>query len=186
MAYSLNKVMLIGNLGRDAEMRYTPNGSPVTNFSIATSYSRKNKQTDQWEEETEWHNITVWGDKAERAAEFLRRGNKVYIEGRLRTSKKEIEGQPGKFSYYTEVVADQFIPLTPRGEAVAGYSGDAGGYVAPAAGFGSPEPVRAAPAAMPAEGQFRAPAGGFGASPTAPAARPAAQPRYDDLDDLPF
>jgi single-strand DNA-binding protein len=182
VAQSLNLVQIIGNLGRDAEMRYTVGGQPVTNFSVATS--RSYKKNDEWIEETEWVNVTVWGDKAERAAEYLRRGNKVYVQGRLKTTKKEIEGQPGKHSYYTEVVADQFIPLTPKAE--AGYGGQEQ-YTAPAAGFGAPEPTRAAPASAAPEGEFRAPAAGFNAQPTAaPAARPTARPPYEDLDDLPF
>lgn len=185
MAQSLNKVQLIGRLGRDAEMRYVPSGQPVTNFSVATSRSWKNKQTDEWDEETEWSNCTVWGQAAERAAEQLRKGYQVYIEGRLKTTKKEIEGQPGKHSYYTEIVVDHFINLTSKDER-AGYGGGESQYTAPVAGFGAPEPSPVAAAPVAPEGQFRAPAGGFGAAPKAPAARPATDPRYDNLDDLPF
>lgn len=179
MAQSLNKVQLIGNLGRDPEMRYTPNGQSVTNFSVATSRSWKDKQTDEWKEETEWSNITIWGQAGERAAEQLRKGNKVYVEGRLKTTKKEIEGQPGKNSYFYEIVADHFINLTPKAERDGEYGGSFD--AAPATSFDAPVPVAAAPTRQVApEGEFRAPAGGFGAS------APARRPVDDDLDDLPF
>ena len=74
------KVMIIGNLGRDPEMRYTPTGKPVTQFSVAVNQSTKNQQTGEWVEETDWFRVSVWGDRAERAAENLRKGNKVFVE----------------------------------------------------------------------------------------------------------
>ena len=86
--------MIIGNLGRDPEMRYTPNGRPVTQFSVAVNQCTKNQQTGEWIEETDWFRVSVWGDRAERAAENLRKGNRVFVEGRFRT--REFEGQDGQ------------------------------------------------------------------------------------------
>src|SRR6188508_364764 len=83
MAFS--KAMIIGNLGRDPEMRYTPSGRPVTEFSVAVNQSTKNQQTGEWVEATDWFRVTVWGDRAERTAEQFRKGNRVFVEGRFRT-----------------------------------------------------------------------------------------------------
>src|SRR6267154_2087438 len=88
------KLMFIGNLGRDPEMRYTPTGRPVTQFTVAVNQSTKNQQTGEWTEETDWFRVSVFGDRAERAAEQLRKGNRVFVEGRFRT--REFEGQDGQ------------------------------------------------------------------------------------------
>ena len=82
---ALCKTMIIGNLGSDPEMRYTPNGRAVTQFNVAVNQSTKNQQTGEWVEETDWFRVTIWGDRAERMAENLRKGNKVFVEGRFRT-----------------------------------------------------------------------------------------------------
>ena len=81
---TLNKMMIIGNLGSDPEMRYTPSNRAVTQFNVAVNQSTKNQQTGEWVEETDWFRVTVWGDRAERMAENLRKGNKVFVEGRFR------------------------------------------------------------------------------------------------------
>jgi single-strand DNA-binding protein len=123
---SLNKAMIIGNLGRDPEMRYTPNGQAVTQFTVAVNRNYKG-QDGEWQEETEWFRIVVWGQQAERAAENLRKGNKVYIEGRLQT--RQWEDQSGQKRYTTELVANQVTNLERRVR-----EGDAGdpGPVGPA------------------------------------------------------
>ena len=108
---SLNKAMIIGNLGRDPEMRYTPNGQAVTQFTVAVNRNYKN-QAGEWQEETEWFRVVVWGQQAERAAEYLRKGNKVYIEGRLQT--RQWEDQTGQKRYTTELVANQVTNLERR------------------------------------------------------------------------
>ena len=104
MARSLNKVMLIGNLGKDAETRYTPSGTAVTNFSVATTWSLKDPQTGEWKERTDWHDVVLW--RAEKVAEYLKKGQKIYVEGRLQT--RSWEDQNGQKRYRTEVVADNF------------------------------------------------------------------------------
>lgn len=104
MARSLNKVMLIGNLGKDAETRYTPSGTAVTNFSVATTARSKDAQTGEWKEYTDWHDVVLW--RAEKVAEYLTKGRQVYVEGRLQT--RSWEDQNGQKRYRTEVVADSF------------------------------------------------------------------------------
>ena len=101
---SLNKCMIIGNLGRDPEMRYTPSGQAVTQFTVATN-RRWRDQQDEWQEETEWFRVVVWGQQAERVAERLRKGNKVYIEGRIQT--RQWEDQSGQKRYTTELIANR-------------------------------------------------------------------------------
>jgi len=106
------KVMIIGNLGRDPEMRYTPTGKPVTQFSVAVNQSTKNQQTGEWTEETDWFRVSVFGDRAERAAEQLRKGNRVFVEGRFRT--REFEGQDGQKRTSLDLTADNVISLERR------------------------------------------------------------------------
>jgi single-strand DNA-binding protein len=103
--------MIIGNLGRDPEMRYTPNGQAVTQFTVATNRRWKG-QNDEWQEETEWFRVVVWAQQAERAAERLRKGHKVYIEGRIQT--RQWEDQTGQKRYTTELVANQVTSLERR------------------------------------------------------------------------
>ena len=109
---ALCKVMIIGNLGADPEMRYTPNGRPVTQFNVAVNQSTKNQQTGEWVEATDWFRVSVWGDRAERAAENLRKGNRVFVEGRFKT--REFEGRDGQKRTSLEITADSVVNLEKR------------------------------------------------------------------------
>ncbi|MGP4843659.1 single-stranded DNA-binding protein [Marinobacter sp. 1Y8] len=116
MARGVNKVILIGNLGNDPETRYTPNGNAVTNLNLATDESYKDRQTGQLVPKTEWHRIVMFGKIAEIAGQYLRKGSKAYIEGKLQTRKWQ--GQDGQDRYTTEVVVDingQMQMLDSRG-----------------------------------------------------------------------
>lgn len=104
MARGVNKVILVGNVGGDPETRYMPNGNAVTNITLATSESWKDKQTGQQQERTEWHRVVFFGRLAEIAGEYLRKGSQVYVEGSLRTRKWQ--GQDGQDRYTTEVIVD--------------------------------------------------------------------------------
>jgi single-strand DNA-binding protein len=139
----VNKVILIGNLGRDPELRYTPGGQPVANFSIATSESWNKKDGSGREERTEWHRIVAWGRTAELCAQYLSKGRTVYVEGRLQT--REWENKEGQKQRTTEVVANtvQFIGGGGGGGAPRGGpgGGPGGGSSAPTGGFeGGPPP----------------------------------------------
>ena len=112
MARGINKVILIGNLGRDPETRYAQNGGAVTNFSVATSESWRDRTSGEQQERTEWHNVVCFARLAEIAGEYLRKGSKVYIEGSLRTSSWEQDGQK---RYRTEVMARELQMLDSRG-----------------------------------------------------------------------
>jgi single-strand DNA-binding protein len=113
MARGINKVILIGNLGVDPETRYMPSGSAVTNIRLATSESWKDKNSGEMQERTEWHRVVMFNRLAEIAAEYLRKGSKVYIEGSLRTRKWQ--GQDGQDRYTTEIVANEMQMLDGRG-----------------------------------------------------------------------
>ena len=113
---SVNKVILIGNLGRDAETKFTPSGAAVTKFSVATTRSWKDQQTNEWKEETNWTNVVVW--RQENVANYLTKGKQVYVEGRLQT--RSYDDKDGKKVYTTEVVADDVILLGGRGEGGGG------------------------------------------------------------------
>ena len=152
------KVMIIGNLGRDPEMRYTPNGRPVTEFSVAVSHSKPDGSGGWVDEGTDWFRVTVWGDRAERTAEQFRKGNKVFVEGRFRT--REYEAKDGQKRTSLEITADNVISLDARvrdSEEGASFAAPSGGFAGGAGGGGAVKPTR-----------------------------PAAPPRDDDLDDLPF
>ena len=107
----VNKVIVVGNLGQDPETLYMPSGSAVTNISVATSESWKDKQTGEQKDKTEWHRIAAFGRLAEIMAEYLRKGSQVYIEGKLRTRKWNKDGQN---HYSTEIIADQMQMLGSR------------------------------------------------------------------------
>ena len=112
MARGINKVILVGHLGADPETRYMPSGSAVTNLRVATSESWKDKGTGEQQERTEWHRVAMFGRLAEIAAEYLRKGSQVYIEGRLRTRKWE--DNQGNDRYSTEVIANEMQMLGGR------------------------------------------------------------------------
>lgn len=111
---SLNKAQIIGRLGQDPETRYTQSGSAVTNLSVATSESWKDKQTGEKKENTEWHRIVAFGKLAEIMGEYLRKGSQVYIEGKIQTRKWQ--DKDGVDRYTTEIVASQMVMLDTRGE----------------------------------------------------------------------
>ncbi|AMO67197.1 single-stranded DNA-binding protein [Zhongshania aliphaticivorans] len=179
MARGINKVILVGNLGQDPETRYMPSGGAVTNVTIATSETWKDKQSGQPQERTEWHRVVFFNRLAEIAGEYLKKGSKVYVEGSLRTRKWQ--NKEGVDQYTTEIVAAEMQMLDGRGGAGGGASGgasnyDDGGYgqqQAPQAQAAAPAPRRAPPPQ-----QNRAPA-------AAPAQNPPAG--FDDFDDdIPF
>ena len=121
MARGINKVILVGNLGADPETRYMPSGGAVTNMRIATSESWKDKQTGEQKDRTEWHNVAMFGRLAEIAAEYLRKGSQVYVEGKLRTRKWQ--DKDGNDRWTTEVIADEMQMLGGRGGAGGGGGG---------------------------------------------------------------
>src|SRR5579864_6413845 len=114
MAKSVNKVILVGNLGKDPEVKYTPSGTPVAKFSLATNENYKDK-SGQWQERTEWHNIVAWQRLAEIVGEYVKKGSKLYIEGRLQTSSWD-DKETGQKKYKTEIVAHELVLLGGRGE----------------------------------------------------------------------
>ena len=130
MARGINKVIIVGNLGQDPETRYMPSGSAVTNMSIATSESWKDKQTGEQKDRTEWHRVAMFGRLAEIAAEYLKKGSQVYIEGKLRTRKWQ--DKSGADRYTTEVIADEMQMLGGRsGGGSPSMGGGGGGSSAP-------------------------------------------------------
>ena len=165
---SLNKVQIIGNLGRDPEVRYTPSGSAVCNVSVATTRQWKNKDSGERQEETEWHRVVFYDRLAEIAGEYLKKGRSVYVEGRLKTRKWQ--DKEGKEQYNTEVIATEMQMLGGR-EGMGGGTGageDEGG----GGGYRESAP-RPAPAARPA--------------PQRPAAQKPAATGFDNMDDdIPF
>ena len=124
MARGVNKVILIGNLGADPETKSMPSGMQVANIRLATSESFKDKQTNEWQERTEWHNVAMFGRLAEIAGEYLRKGSKVYIEGKLRTRKWQ--DKQGNDRYSTEVIANEMQMLDGRGGGAGGGGGMGG------------------------------------------------------------
>ncbi len=121
---SVNKVILVGNLGADPEVRYLPSGDAVANIRLATTDRYKDKASGEFKEATEWHRVAFFGRLAEIVNEYLKKGSSVYIEGRIRTRKWQ--GQDGQDRYSTEIVADQMQMLGGRGASIGG--GDDGGY----------------------------------------------------------
>jgi single-strand DNA-binding protein len=175
---SVNKVILVGNLGADPEVRYLPSGDAIANIRLATTDRYKDKASGEMKEPTEWHRVAFFGRLAEIVNEYLKKGSAVYIEGRLRTRKWQ--GQDGQDRYSTEIVADQMQMLGGRGGAGggAGMGDDGGGY--------SREPAERG-GGRPAGGAARAGGGGGGAAggssrPSAPAGG-----GLDEMDDdIPF
>ena len=167
---SLNKVQIIGNLGRDPETRYMPSGDAMTTIAVATTESWKDKNTGEKKEVTEWHRITFFGKLAEIAGQYLKKGSQVYVEGSLRT--KKYTDKDGVEKYSTDIKADTMQMLGSR-QGMGGGAADDDGY-----GGGAPAPraqQQSAPAYSPPAPQQR----------PAPAARPA--PNFSDMDDdIPF
>jgi single-strand DNA-binding protein len=129
---SVNKVILLGNLGKDPEVKYTPQGTPVAKFSLATNERFKDKDGN-WQDRTEWHNITAWARTAEIAGEYLKKGSKVYLEGSLRTRSWD-DKQTGQKKYMTEIIVNDLVLLGGRGE--GGGGGDFAGSSRGAAASG--------------------------------------------------
>ena len=192
MARGINKVILIGNLGADPEVRYMPTGGAVANITVATSESWTDKQTNEKKEQTEWHRVVIYQRLAEIAGEYLRKGSKVYIEGRLRTRKWQ--DQQGVERYTTEIIANELQMLDGRGDgqgasmapqggmnAGAAMGGAAMGAAAPAQGGYQQQAPRAAQA--PQQGYNRAPAAqqqqGFNQPAAAPAYNQPAQQGFN-------
>ena len=172
MARGVNKVILVGNLGGDPEVRYMPNGNAVTNVTIATTDSWKDKQTGQQQERTEWHRVVFFGRLAEVAGEYLRKGSQVYIEGALRTRKWQ--DQSGNDRYTTEIVVD----MNGQMQMLGGRGGDAG-YQPQSAPAPQMAP-QAAPQAAPQSAPKPAPQPQSAPAPQSP-------PGFDDFDDdIPF
>ncbi|HSU33640.1 MAG TPA: single-stranded DNA-binding protein [Bryobacteraceae bacterium] len=130
---SVNKVILVGNLGRDAETKFTPSGASVTRFSVATTRRWKDQQTNDWKEETNWTNVSVW--RQEKLANYLTKGKQVYVEGRLQS--RSYDDKDGKKVYTTEVVADDVILLGGRGEGDFEGPGAGGSVPSRASGAGA-------------------------------------------------
>jgi single-strand DNA-binding protein len=176
---SVNKVIIIGNLGRDPEVRYTPSGAAVCNVSVATTRNWKSREGGERQEETEWHRVVFYDRLAEIAGEYLKKGRPVYVEGRLKTRKWT--DKEGKEQYTTEIIAEQMQLLGSResgggggddfgGGSGGGYSRGRGGDAGAGGDFGEAPAPRAA--ARPAPRQ-------------APASKPATG--FDDMDDdIPF
>jgi single-strand DNA-binding protein len=163
---SVNKVILVGNLGRDPEIRYLPSGEPVANITIATSSKYKGK-TGEMVEETEWHRVTFFGKLAEIVGQYLKKGRSVYVEGRIKTRK--YTDKDGVEKYATDIIANEMQMLGGR-EGMGDPSGDDGGSSGGGYARQAPAPRPQAPAQAPRQ---------------APAPRPASG--FDDMDDdIPF
>ncbi|QJQ94320.1 MULTISPECIES: single-stranded DNA-binding protein [Halomonadaceae] len=198
MARGVNKVILIGNLGQDPEMRFLPSGNPVANLRIATTDSWTDKQSGQRQERTEWHTVVLFNKLAEIAQQYVKKGSRIYIEGRLQTRKWQ--GQDGQDRYSTEIVANDMQMLDSR-------SGQGGGdyqqgqYGAPQGGGAPQGQYGGAP--QQGGGQYGQPQGGQQRPPQRPSQPPAQQPpaqggqqgnygapapgSFDDFDDeIPF
>jgi single-strand DNA-binding protein len=144
---SVNKVILIGNLGRDAETKFTPSGVAVTKFAVATSRRWKDQQTGEWKEETDWSNVVLWRQEA--VGQYLTKGKQVYVEGRLQT--RSYEDKDGQKKYATEVVAEEVILLGGRG-------GDAVPMPGSEEEYGTQQPVSMPRSAMQQRRPMAAPA----------------------------
>ena len=145
MARGINKVILVGNLGQDPETRAMPSGKAVTNVRIATSDSWRDKQTGEQKEQTEWHSVVFFDRLAEIAAEYLRKGSQVYVEGRLRTRKWQ-DKTTGNDRYTTEIVGNEMQMLGGRGGGQSGGAPGAAGGTSRSAAAPTEEYAQAAPA----------------------------------------
>jgi single-strand DNA-binding protein len=168
MARGINKVILVGNLGQDPEVRYTANGAAVANITVATSEQWTDRQSGQKQERTEWHRVVLFGRLGEIAGEYLRKGSQVYLEGKLQTRKWQ--DQNGQDRYTTEIVANEMQMLGGRGGAAGGGGADYGSQ-----DFGGGRPAQAPQNSGGAPRQ------------SAPAPQPSGGSNFDDFDDdIPF
>ena len=177
---SVNKVILIGNLGRDPEVRYTPSGAAVCNLSLATTRNWKNRDSGERQEETEWHRVVLYDRQAEIAGEYLKKGRPVYIEGRLKTRKWQ--DKEGKDQYTTEIVAETMQLLGGRegGGMGGGEESGGGGYSRSSAQSGGGGDFGDT-------GNARAPRAPAPRAPAAPRPAPKSSTGFDDMDDdIPF
>ncbi|KKI39066.1 single-stranded DNA-binding protein [Burkholderia vietnamiensis] len=184
---SVNKVILVGNLGADPEVRYLPSGDAVANIRLATTDRYKDKASGDFKEMTEWHRVAFFGRLAEIVSEYLKKGSSVYIEGRIRTRKWQ--GQDGQDRYSTEIVADQMQMLGGRGGAGGGGGGggggDEGGYGGGYGGGGGSRGGEQAERGSRTGGASRGGAGGAGGGQSRPSAP--AGGGFDEMDDdIPF
>jgi single-strand DNA-binding protein len=166
---SVNKVIIVGNLGRDPEIRYMPSGDAIANIAVATSYRSKDRNTGEQKELTEWHRISFFGRLAEIVGQYLKKGSSVYVEGRLQTRK--YTDKDGIEKYATDIIAENMQMLGGRGDTGGGMGGGMGG--GDDMGYDAP-PARPAPRPQTAP---------------APAPRPAPRPapNFSDMDDdIPF
>ena len=167
---SVNKVIIVGNLGRDPETRYMPNGDAVTNVAVATTESWKDKNSGEKKELTEWHRITFYRKLAEIAGQYLKKGSQVYVEGRLQTRKWT--DKDGAERYTTEIIADTMQMLGSRQGMGAG---------------GGDEGYSSAPPSRPNPGNASAGGGGGGGGSARPPAQSRPAPNFSDMDDdIPF
>jgi single-strand DNA-binding protein len=183
---SVNKVIILGNLGRDPEMRYTPSGSAICSLRVATTRNWKNKDSGERVEETEWHSVVMYDRQAEIAGEYLKKGRPVYIEGRLKTRKWQ--DKDGNDRYTTEIVGETMQLLGGRedsgggGRSSGGGSSEYGDDMGGGGGGYSPAPAPRAAAPRPPAAPPRAPA-----PRPAPAPAPKSSTGFDDMDDdIPF
>ena len=176
----INKVIVLGNLGKDPEVRYMPSGGQVTNITVATSETWRDKDTGEQKEATEWHRIVFFNKLAEIAGQYLKKGSQVYVEGALKTRKWQ--GQDGQDRYNNEIVASEMQMLGGRGgsggsqQESGGYEDDGYSSAPPARGAG-----RAAAPARPSSGNRDS----YGAPPPPPRAPAKSEPNFVD-DDIPF
>ena len=175
---SVNKVIIVGNLGRDPETRYMPNGEAVTNIAVATTESWKDKNSGEKKELTEWHRITFYRKLAEIAGQYLKKGSQIYVEGRLQTRKWQ--DKEGVERYTTEIIADTMQMLGGRQGAGGGGGMDEGGY-----GGGGGGGAGSYGGGAPRQSAGGNAGGGASAPRQQPAQRPA--PNFSDMDDdIPF
>ncbi|WP_426172563.1 single-stranded DNA-binding protein [Pseudoduganella sp. R-34] len=182
---SVNKVIIVGNLGRDPEVRYMPSGDAIANIAVATSYRSKDRNTGEQKELTEWHRISFFGRLAEIVSQYLKKGSSVYVEGRLQTRK--YTDKDGIEKYATDIIAENLQMLGGRGnEGGANDAGEDAGYDTPQA-RPAPRPASAPrPAAQPTP-PARSQGGGAGGPPPNPGPRPSQQyAGMDDDFDIPF
>jgi len=185
---SVNKVIIVGNLGRDPEIRYMPSGDAIANIAVATSYKSKDRNTGEQKELTEWHRISFFGRLAEIVGQYLKKGSSVYVEGRLQTRK--YTDKDGIERYATDIIAENMQML--GGRQGGGTGGDDGGFSDQGDGgnYGNQparQASRPAPRQAPAPAAQQAGGGGGGGAPAGRRPQPQPQSNFSDMDDdIPF